>query len=182
MASDFNVIIKSPAILEDVVNELDLSSTAGELKEKLQVASEENSQVVTVTATDTNPEQAVKIANSTVETFQEKIPTIMNVDNVSILAEAELAENPSQVSPNPYLNIAIAIVLGAMVGVGLAFSLEYLDNTITTEDDIEKKIGLPVLGVISHIIDKDVRGEHMDISAKQAKRGDYNNGTQKRSV
>ncbi|ASN04221.1 YveK family protein [Virgibacillus necropolis] len=182
LINTYNIIIKSPAILDDVVNELDLPYTAGALKSKLQVASEESSQVVTVTATDTNPETAVKIANTTVETFQEKIPDIMSVDNVSILAEAELAENPSQVSPNPLLNIAIAIVLGAMVGVGLAFLLEYLDNTITTEDDMEKVLDIPVLGVITHINDNDVRGEHMEIQSKQVKRGGYNNGTQKRSV
>lgn len=182
LINTYNVIIKSPAILEDVVNELNLSSSVDELKSKIQVASEENSQVVTVTATDTDPEQAVNIANATVGTFQEKIPEIMSVDNVSVLAEAELAESPSQVSPNPLLNIAIAIVLGAMVGVGLAFLLEYLDNTITTEEDIEKKIGLPVLGVISHINDKDVRGEHMAIKSNSVKRGDYQNGAQKESV
>lgn len=181
LINTYNVIIKSPAILEDVVEELNLSSTVDQLKTKIQVASEESSQVVTVTATDTDPEQAVNIANTTVETFQEKIPDIMSVDNVSILAEAELSENPSQVSPNPLLNIAIAIVLGAMVGVGLAFLLEYLDNTITTEEDVEKQLGLPVLGVITHINDKDVRGEHMAIQSKQVKRGGYS-GAQKKSV
>lgn len=181
LINTYNVIITSPAILEGVVKELNLSTTADELKSKIQVASEENSQVVTVTATDTDPKQAVQIANSTVKTFQDKIPDIMSVDNVSVLAEAELAENPSQVSPNPLLNIAIAIVLGAMVGVGLAFLLEYLDNTITTEEDIEGKVGLPVIGVISHISDTDVRGEHMSIQSKQAKRSGYN-GAQKRSV
>ncbi|WP_404455419.1 capsular biosynthesis protein [Virgibacillus necropolis] len=181
LINTYNIIIKSPAILEDVVKELDLPYSADQLKSKLQVASEEKSQVVTVTATDTDPATAVKIANSTVETFQEKIPDIMSVDNVSVLAEAELSENPSQVSPNPLLNIAIAIVLGAMVGVGLAFLLEYLDNTITTEDDVEKQLGLPVLGVITHINDSDVRGEHMAIQSKQTKRGGYS-GAQKKSV
>ncbi|ASK62275.1 capsular biosynthesis protein [Virgibacillus phasianinus] len=180
LINTYNVIIKSPAILEDVVKELDLPYTADTLKSKLAVSSAEKSQVVNVTVTDTDPETAVKIANTTVETFQEKIPDIMSVDNVSILAKADLADNPSQVSPNPLLNIAIAVVLGAMVGVGLAFLLEYLDNTIRTEDDIENKLGLPLLGVVTHINDEDVRDSRLP-EANRMKRGGYN-GSQKKTV
>ena len=173
MINTYNVVLKSPAILDDVIDTLHLPYSAGALSEKLQVASEENSQVVTVTVTDEDPAVAVELANTTVEIFQDKIADIMNVENVSVLSEAELSPNPSPVAPNPMLNIAIAIVLGAMVGVGVAFLLEYLDNTITTEDDIEKKLGLPVLGVISHIKDEDVRGNHYNFQPNRSKRGGY---------
>jgi len=181
MINTYNVIIKSPAILDQVVEELKLPYSATALGEKIQVSSAENSQVVTVTATDEDPALAVDIANTTVETFQNEIPDIMNVDNVSILTEAQLSENPSPVAPNPILNIAIAIVLGAMVGVGIAFLLEYLDNTITTEDDIDKHLDLPVLGVISQIKDSDIRSGQVTFQPKKQRRGDYR-GTQKESV
>ncbi|MEC0304543.1 capsular biosynthesis protein, partial [Terribacillus saccharophilus] len=52
---------------------------------------------------------------------------------------------------------AIAIVLGALVGIGLVFLLEYLDNTIKTEADVEKRIGIPVIGVISHMTEEDIK-------------------------
>ncbi|OZU88248.1 capsular biosynthesis protein [Virgibacillus indicus] len=177
----YNVIIKSPAILDEVVEELNLPYSAGALSEKLQVSSEESSQVVSVTATDEHPQMAVDIANTTVGIFQDKIPDIMNVDNVSVLTEAQLSENPAPVAPNPILNIAIAVVLGAMVGVGIAFLLEYLDNTVTTEEDIENKLGLPVLGVISHINDSDVRGDHYTFQPERSKRSGFN-GAQKKSI
>ncbi|WP_087974150.1 YveK family protein [Oceanobacillus rekensis] len=166
LINTYNVIIKSPAILDTVSDELNLGLTSGQLSEKIQVASAENSQVVTVTATDPDPTQAAEIANTTVEVFQEEIPEIMNVDNVSVLSQAQLSENPTPVAPNPVLNIAIAIVLGAMVGVGLAFLLEYLDNTIKSEEDIEKKLNVPVLGVISHIDDKDIHLEGFNHASK----------------
>ncbi|WP_152657631.1 YveK family protein [Oceanobacillus sp. CFH 90083] len=153
----YNVIISSAAILEPVIDELGLDLSPGQLANKISVSSEENSQVVTVTATDENPAQAVNIANTTVEIFQEEIPGIMNVDNVAILTHAELVANPSPVAPNPILNIAIGIVLGAMLGVVIAFLLEYLDNTIKTEQDIIKQLGVPVLGVISHVDENDIQ-------------------------
>lgn len=181
LINTYNVIIKSPAILDQVVEELNLSYGANELGEKLQVESAEQSQVVTVTAKDEDPAVAVDIANTTVEVFQDEIPDIMNVDNVSILTTAELSDNPTPVEPNPILNIAIAIVLGAMVGVGIAFLLEYLDNTITTEDDVEKQLGLPILGVISQVQDSDMRGTHVTFEPSRAKRGEYS-GAQKETV
>ena len=46
------------------------------------------------------------------------------------------------------MNIAIAGVLGIMLGIGLVFLVEYLDNTIKTPEDIERYVGLPVLGII----------------------------------
>ncbi|MEN1968852.1 Wzz/FepE/Etk N-terminal domain-containing protein [Lentibacillus sp. N15] len=181
LINTYNVIIKSPAILSKVIEDLKLSLTPEQLEKKLDVTSAENSQVVTVTVTDPDPELATKMANTTVGVFQDEIPELMNVDNVKVLSEAVTKADPVQVSPKPMLNIAIAVVLGAMVGVGLAFLLEYLDNTIKTEDDIERKLGVPILGVISHIDDKEIRTGHFQPTVERTKRGAYN-GTQKRSI
>ena len=73
------------------------------------------------------------------------------IDNIHILSPAELPENPVPIKPQPVLNMAIAFVVGLMLSVGIAFLLEYLDNTVKSEQDIEKLLGLPVLGAISEI-------------------------------
>jgi capsular polysaccharide biosynthesis protein len=52
------------------------------------------------------------------------------------------------VRPNLATNIAIAVVLGMMLGVGIIFLIEFLDNTIKTAEDVQKYLDLPVLGVI----------------------------------
>ncbi|GGN66523.1 YveK family protein [Oceanobacillus indicireducens] len=177
----YNEIIKAPAILGEVIDELNLPYTVATLAQNISVANANESQVVTVTVTDENPATAVDIANTTVAVFQEKIQEFMNVDNVGVLTEAELSANPSPVAPTPILNIAIAVVLGLMVGVGIAFLLAYLDNSVTTEDDVEKHLGLPVLGVISHINPEDVRSNHMSFQTNRQKRGGFN-AAQKESV
>ncbi|MGM0889307.1 MAG: YveK family protein [Bacillota bacterium] len=151
MINTYSVIIKSPAILEKVIDELELDQSVDQLSGKITINSQENSQVFSLTVQDSNPSQAVEIANTVSETFQKEIKDIMNVDNVSVLAKAEIKENPTPVKPNPLLNIAIAVVVGLMAGIGLAFLLEYLDNTIKDEDDIERLLDLPLLGSIQKI-------------------------------
>ncbi|MEB2629666.1 capsular biosynthesis protein [Bacillus sp. BA3] len=151
MINTYSVIIKSPAILEKVIDELDLKLSVEQLSGKITINSQENSQVFSLTVQDSNPTQAVEIANTVSSTFQKEIKDIMNVDNVSILAKAEIKENPTPVKPNPLMNIAIAVVVGLMAGVGLAFLLEYMDNTIRDEKDIETLLDLPLLGSIQKI-------------------------------
>jgi capsular polysaccharide biosynthesis protein len=154
LINTYNVIIKSPAILEKVIEKKDLDMTADQLNGKITVQSEADSQVIKLSVQDTDPQQAADIANEIASVFQQEIKKIMNVDNVTILASAEVGENQSPIKPQPLLNIAIALVVGLMLGVGLAFLLEYLDNTIKTEQDVEKTLDLPVLGSITTIKDQ----------------------------
>ncbi|MGW6662150.1 YveK family protein [Peribacillus sp. NPDC055009] len=151
MINTYSVIIKSPAILEKVIDELEMDQSVDQLSEKITINSQENSQVFSLTVLDSNPTKAVEIANTVSETFQKEIKDIMNVDNVSVLAKAEIMENPTPVKPNPLMNIAIALMVGLMAGVGLAFLLEYMDNTIKDENDIERLLELPILGSIQKI-------------------------------
>lgn len=156
LINTYNVIIKSPAILSKVIENLDLDTTPVALNTKITVNSAQNSQVLNISVQDPEPYVAVDIANTTAEVFQEEIKKLMNVDNVNILSPAVLAENPSPVKPDPKLNMAIAAVIGLMLGVGIAFLLEYLDTTVKTEQDAEELLGLPILGLISTISEKDI--------------------------
>lgn len=151
LINTYNVIIKSPAILEPVIKELNLNMSASQLDNKITVQSERESQVVNVTVQDPDPHQAAKIANTVATVFKKEIVDIMNGDNVSILAKAEVGENAAPVKPQPLLNIAIALVVGLMAGVGIAFLLEYLDQTVKTEQDVEQLLGIPILGVVAPV-------------------------------
>ncbi|WP_312470556.1 Wzz/FepE/Etk N-terminal domain-containing protein [Neobacillus sp.] len=154
LINTYNVIITSPAILDIVSQDLDLKMTASELKRKITVGSEKDSQVVNLSVQDPDALVAAEIANKTAEVFKNEIPKIMKVDNVSILAKADISENRTPIKPRPLLNVAIAMVVGLMAAVGLAFLLEYFNNTIKNEQDVEKILGLPILGVIATIDDQ----------------------------
>ncbi|GGK25550.1 capsular polysaccharide biosynthesis protein [Caldalkalibacillus thermarum] len=151
LMNTYQVVIKSPRILELVIERYNLDKTYTELDEQINVSAVRDSQVMAITVTDPSLEQAVYIANAVAETFQREIVNLMNVDNVHIMAEAKVSDNPTPVKPKPVLNMAIAGVVGLMTAVGLAFLLEYLDNTIKTEQDVERVLGLPVLGTIGQM-------------------------------
>lgn len=153
LISTYSVIIKSAAILNNVKNDLKLDISVSDLNNKISVESAQNSQIMTVSVTDSDPTLALSIANKTAEVFEKEIKEIMSVDNVTILPLANDQENQSPISPNPTLNIAVAAVVGIMLGIGIAFLLDYLDNTVKTEQDVEKLLGLPVLGGITVIDD-----------------------------
>lgn len=70
----------------------------------------------------------------------------VTTNNISIVDQADPPSKPS--SPKLLLNLAVAMLLGLGLGVLAAFVLEALDESLTTPDDVEAKLGIPVLGAI----------------------------------
>jgi succinoglycan biosynthesis transport protein ExoP len=76
------------------------------------------------------------------QSVTEQIQTV----NVWVVDKAEKPASP--VRPRKAFNIMLGLILGLFGGVGLAFFIEYLDNTIKSPEETEAKLGVPVLGVI----------------------------------
>ncbi|MEH7516018.1 YveK family protein [Priestia megaterium] len=174
LINTYNDIITSPVILDKVIKKLKLDGSGQSLSGKIQVINAKDSQVAQIVVQDTSAKRATDIANTTASVFQKEVPKIMNVDNVKVLSKATVGESSSPVKPQPFLNVAIAIVVGLMVGIGLSFLLEYLDNTLKTEQDIENLLELPVMGVITTIKDvpKATNVQRPDVTARVPQRGE----------
>ncbi|WP_390208435.1 YveK family protein [Bacillus toyonensis] len=149
LTNTYKEIIKSPVILNQVKEKLGLNIKLDQLKDEIGVGKEKDSQIIVVTVQNKNANLARDIANTTAEVFKGEVAKIMNVDNVTVLSKAEVAKNQSPIKPRPMLNVAIAFVVGLMASVVLAFLLEYLDNSVKKEEDIESLLGLPVLGIVA---------------------------------
>jgi capsular polysaccharide biosynthesis protein len=150
----YNEIIKSSRILSNVSKELGTGITVKQLNKEITVNKTQNSQVVTIVVQDPSANRAAKIANATAQVFQKEIVKIMNIDNVSILDSAIVDHSP--VKPQLMTNVAISLVIGLLLGVLIAFSVEYFDRTIKSEKDITEMLGIPVLGHIAIIDDKKI--------------------------
>ncbi|KOF08650.1 capsular biosynthesis protein [Planococcus glaciei] len=155
LINTYSVIIKSPVILDKVIERMNLPLSAKELNNKIAVDSSEDSQVFNLTVKYEDPQTAVGIANTTAQVFQTEIQTLMDVNNVSILTPAVLDSEEGPVFPNSILNMLMAAVVGLVLGSGIALLLSYLDNTLKNEEDVKKLLDIPVVGTISPIIEKE---------------------------
>ena len=80
--------------------------------------------------------------------IEEKIELDLPQTPVKVIDRAEKPEEGDHVSPIMLLNIALSLLLGGVLGVGIAFVMEYADTSIRTIEDIERYLGIPVVGVI----------------------------------
>ncbi|MCA9766436.1 MAG: chain-length determining protein [Carnobacterium sp.] len=149
MINTYKDIIKGPVILDPVSKKLKSDLTPAQLAEKIEILTQDNSQVFSLKVTDVSPVAAAEIANEVTMTFQSEIGNIMNVENVTIISEA--IPNENQISPNNPLNLVIGLLVGLMLGVGAAFLLEFMDKTVRDERFITEELGWANLGNISEM-------------------------------
>ncbi|MDR7079108.1 capsular polysaccharide biosynthesis protein [Neobacillus niacini] len=149
------VIVRDSSILDLVVKELNLSKSAEALAGQISVASVDGSQVVSISVVDTDPEQAALIADTTAKIFQEEVPKIVGQDYIRSLSKAKV--NPLPINPKSNNKVFMAIIGGLVVGVGLAFLLESLDDRIRSEKEIETMLGVQVLGRVSKMNKRNIK-------------------------
>ena len=146
LAVTYGEIIKSRAVLESVISNLKLDSEYEDLVEQITVSPVQDTQIISISVQDTNPKKARDIANEIPKVFEKEAKRITKANDIQVIDKAILPENP--IKPNKMMNVAIAAVLGMMIGLFVVFVLEYLDNKIKTPQDVEKHLDLPILGVI----------------------------------
>lgn len=139
-------IARSRTVLQQAIERLGLDLTVNELADRLTTAAVRDTELISLTVKDRDPVRAAEIANAVAAAFQEQIRVYMKVENVAVVDRATPAADP--VSPRVLMNTAVALVLGGMLAVGLAFLLEYLDTSIRTPEDVQRHLGLPVLATI----------------------------------
>ncbi|TCT12831.1 capsular polysaccharide biosynthesis protein [Natranaerovirga pectinivora] len=146
LITDYRELIKTRLVTEEVIGSLGLNVSISEFRSRLDVSTISNSRFFHIGFTDPDPELASMITNRLAEVLVATAVEIVGVKNVQIVDSAIPTRNP--VSPNLRLNVAIAGILGIMIAIFLIFLLNMMDNTIKKEEDIEKVLGLTVLGVI----------------------------------
>ena len=152
LVSTYGQIVQMRVVIDEVIENLNLDISYNEFKNKVSVNLVKDTEIIKIEAKDRDPALAAKIANETAQVFMSSVKNIMMVENVQVIDEAQVPESP--ISPRPKLNMAIAAVLGLMIGVFLVFLLEYLDNTIKTPEDVERHLGLTVIGTVPMVDEK----------------------------
>ena len=146
LAVTYGEIITSRSVINPVIKNLSLEETYDELVKKITVSPVKDTQIINISVQDINPKKARDIANEIPEVFTKEAKRITKANSVEVIDKAITPIEP--VKPNKKMNVAIAAVLGIMIGLFVVFLIEYLDNKIRRPQDIEKQLGLPLLGVI----------------------------------
>ena len=148
LVNTYAEIIKSPRILDDVAKE-NKDYSADKLSKMIDVNTEADSQILNVGVRSKSEKESEKIANDVAKVFSKDVPDIMSVDNVSILSKAN--GTAEKVSPRTIMNLFAGLILGLFLAIIIAALREIFDKRIRTEEDVEKELGVPVLGSIQKI-------------------------------
>lgn len=146
MVNDYSVLITGKNVTQKVIRDLGLDMTVKQLTNKISVSSISNTRVLQIQVVDTDPQRAADIANAVRETASAQIKEIMAVDAVNLVYEAEKPTGKS--GPSLVKNTVLAAMLGMVAVIGVLVVIYVLDDTIRTEEDVERYLGLSVLGVL----------------------------------
>lgn len=140
----YSELVKSKTVLREVIDGLNLdNSYENTLKSKINVSGITDTEVIKITVTDKNPNNAAIIANKIAEVFSEQIEDIYKINNIRVLDKAEENKIPSNI--NHSKDIIIFAFIGVVIACGYVLLANMLDNTVKTETDIEKATGLLLL-------------------------------------
>jgi len=147
MLNDYMGLITGQNVTKEVIERLGLKNMSpGGLSSKISVSSPEGTRILQITVTDPNPIQAAELANAVREVASEQIKEIMEADAVQLVYKADIPGGPS--SPNVKRETTMACIIGVVLAAVVLTAIYLLDDTIRTEEDVEKWLGLSVIGVI----------------------------------
>lgn len=150
LTQTMTVGLNSHRVADAVIRQEGLSTSPEDfLEEDLRVNQVPETQFIEVVYTDTDFQRAQRVANAVGAVFAKQIAEVSpsaNSITATVWGPASGSQNP--VSPNPLRNALAAFALGLMLGVGLAFLLEYLDDSWRSPEEVEQISGLPTYGVI----------------------------------
>ena len=151
MVSTYAIIIKSNTVLNEVINTLQLDLKYKELAAKITVGAVDATQVMRVAVQDADPTLARQIVEQIAAIAPERIVEAVEAGSCKVISDVEAGEEP--VSPSLKKYIAIFALLGLCLSAGIVVLKELLSNYIEDDADVQKHLGLPVLGVIPEVED-----------------------------
>ena len=146
LASDYQEVFKNWHVHEMVIERLDLPYSYKTLTNMIKVTNPNNTRILYISATSTDPEEAKSIADTYAEVAREFIATTMDTREPNLFEEALRPTSPS--SPSKSRNVMLGFILGFIIACGVITVKYLMDDKIHSSDDVEKYIGIPTLGML----------------------------------
>lgn len=146
LTKDYSVIIKSRPVLQEVIDKQNLDLTTDELGEMITIDNPNDTRILSITVEDIEPMRAKAIVDEVTKSASNYIGDIMEMVPPKVIEDGVVAVKPS--SPSVKKNAAVGGLGLAVLVCGLICLKTVLDDTIKSEEDIEKYLGLSVLAAI----------------------------------
>lgn len=153
----YSEIAKSRDILTRVISKYDLPETPEVLGKKISIGIVKDTELIKLAYSCNDPKLAEAVTNELANEFIKKVGQVMKVRNVSVV---EKAIEPLQPLPKKRGIILLAsIIFGGMLGIGVAALIEFLHKKLRKSSDMEKILGVEMLGMIPEIDFDEKAGE-----------------------
>lgn len=146
LISTYTEIVKTKSVVRQVIDNLNLDISEESLEKSISIKLKNDTDMIEITITNDNPENAAIIANEVAKVFSAKVAEVYNINNIKVMDKAEVNNEPYNI--NHPKDVAIFTLVGFVVAVIYAFVANMLDTTIKTNEDIEKNVKLTVLAEI----------------------------------
>ena len=153
MTKYYKELIKSLPVMEKVVAQLNLDISPERLANKITVNSPADTRIIEISVSDTDPYRANAMANAVRIAASAQISQVMDIEAINIVQKASYPDHPS--SPSAMKNTMMGCILGAMLTIAVLIMLYLLDDTVKTPEDVEKVLGMSVLGSIPVLKDEE---------------------------
>lgn len=157
LVKTYGEIAKSRSVVENAKGKLGIDISIEELTPKISVETVSDTEIFMIKVKDRDPKFATEFANQIAVSLSNKIRELKNLDNINVVDWAILPTVP--INYNKYKNVSIALVVGLMGALGIIFLLEFLDDTIKNQEDVETLLGIPVIGTVPDFHSKKLKGD-----------------------
>ena len=151
LVNTYAIIIKSNVVLNKVIDKLNLNMTHKELSEKITVSAVNATQIMKVSVQDPDPVLAGQIVEQISVVAPEIIVDAVEAGSCKVISEVEIGDKP--VSPSVVKYVVLFSFIGMVISISVVVMKELFSNYIEDDTDVQKKLGLPVLGVIPEVED-----------------------------
>ena len=146
LVSTYSELVKSKKVLRKVISNLNIDVEEEELRKNITVSSVKDTELIEITVANKNPKYSAQIANEIAKVFSEEVNEIYNINNIHVVDEAEIAENPSNI--NITKNLILFAFVGIVISIAYVLVANMLDTTVKSAEEIEKNYGIPVIAAI----------------------------------
>jgi capsular polysaccharide biosynthesis protein len=142
----YSELIKTKDLIGNAINEKNLDITTAEVINVLEITPSADTQILQISYQNNDKVLAKEVLLAVIDEFIKETKELIPNGTVKVIESAELPQNP--ISPNKEKNIALACLVGLMMGITIALLMEYMDDKFKTKEQTEKIMELPVIGMI----------------------------------